>query len=295
MKVLMASTRFESLTGPEMYLYELSRELVAAGHHVGIISNPSGEIAERAAHNGVELLHFAQASLLNRRQPPDIVHLNQPEAAQEILSMLPAAPVVQTVHSEADWDSPVVDHRVKKYICIRQSIQRHLGSSHGIRKQSAQVICSPIDLSRFEPVPRWGTHRRKMVVFVGAIEQRRRASILHLIDRSTSEGFDLRIVGHRVEPYLDEVRLPNVQILPPMWNVERYLDCADETAGVLLGRTTLEGWACGKPGWVYDVDDLGEILSVRLEQPPGDMREFDSRVVAGKTVELYASVLGRSG
>lgn len=291
MKVLITSLSFQSLTGSEMYVYELSRELAAAGHEVTIMSQTGGEIAQRAAFNGVQVIHFQQAPFV--RLAPDIVHLNQPQPSQAVLVMVPGVPAVQTVHSEADCESPVIDPRVRKYICIRPSIQKHLLSSHGIRVKSTSVIYNPIDFSRFRPDPARGTHERRRVVFVGTIDRMRRPSILHLVDRSVKEDFDLLIVGQRVEPYLDGLRLANVQVLPPAWNVEEYLVDADETAGVLLGRTTIEGWACGKAGWIYDVDDRGEIRSVKLEQPPKDMSEFDSRGVAVRVVKLYETVLGR--
>ena len=38
-----------------------------------------------------------------------------------------------------------------------------------------------------------------------------------------------------------------------------------------MGRTTIEGWMCGKKGWIYDVDSKGEIISKNLHEIPNDM------------------------
>ena len=50
----------------------------------------------------------------------------------------------------------------------------------------------------------------------------------------------------------------NLKITP---EIEKFVKECDETAGILLGRTTIEGWMCGKPSWIYKVDSGGFILS----------------------------------
>ena len=83
----------------------------------------------------------------------------------------------------------------------------------------------------------------------------------------------------------------HVKYFPPTPNVEEYIHKCDETASILLGRTTIEGWMCGKKGWIYDVDSYGKILSKKLHDIPNDMDKFKSDNVAKKIMEQYISVL----
>ena len=69
--------------------------------------------------------------------------------------------------------------------------------------------------------------------------------------------------------------------------VEPYVKNCYETAGILLGRTTIEGWLCGKSGWIYNVDDKGEILNKRKHEVPSDVSKFDYMEVAKKIKEKY--------
>jgi hypothetical protein len=66
---------------------------------------------------------------------------------------------------------------------------------------------------------------------------------------------------------------------------------ADETAGILLGRTTIEGWLCGKGGWIYDVDDKGIILGKKFYKVPEDVDKFKRENVVSKVLEQYKEIL----
>jgi len=59
-----------------------------------------------------------------------------------------------------------------------------------------------------------------------------------------------------------------------------------ETAGILLGRRTIEGWLCEKPGWIYNVDENGYILNKEKYNLPEDINE-----VAKKIKEEYIKIL----
>jgi GT2 family glycosyltransferase len=279
---------FRFLTGSELYVYELCRELRERGHKVTVIAQSGGEVDARAGALGVEVFDYRRAPYSTIR--PDILHVSQREPASLALRMFPGVPVVATVHSQYDVESPLVDPRVATYICVRPEVMEHVVAEHGVSPERCEVIYNPIDLSRFRPHA--GEPRdRPLVVFVGTVDRLRRPTILHLIERSKAEGFDLRIVGPRYEDYLDSVFFPHVQVKEPVWDIERYLCDADQTAGILLGRTTIEGWACGKPGWIYKVDERGEILSYDLHRPPKDMTPFDSRLVADRILAVYDSAL----
>jgi hypothetical protein len=66
-----------------------------------------------------------------------------------------------------------------------------------------------------------------------------------------------------------------------------YVQRCSETAGILLGRTTIEGWMCGKSGWIYDVDEKGQITDKTFASPPEDISKFYSSVVSREILKLY--------
>ena len=64
-----------------------------------------------------------------------------------------------------------------------------------------------------------------------------------------------------------------------------------ETAGILLGRTTIEGWMCGKSGWIYNVDKYGKIINKEKFDIPDDVIKFDYMEIAKKIKEEYIKIL----
>ena len=48
---------------------------------------------------------------------------------------------------------------------------------------------------------------------------------------------------------------------------------------------------CGKSGWIYDVDNTGNILSKELHEVPSDIDKFNSTNVAKETIKQYESIL----
>jgi hypothetical protein len=59
------------------------------------------------------------------------------------------------------------------------------------------------------------------------------------------------------------------------------------TAGILLGRTTLEGWCCDIPGYMYIIDIHGNILDIETTAPDNIKTLCDSKNVAQQHLILY--------
>jgi hypothetical protein len=83
----------------------------------------------------------------------------------------------------------------------------------------------------------------------------------------------------------------HVRVFPPTWDLKNFLMNASETAGIQLGRTTIESWIAGKKSWIYKVDPAGIILSKELTEAPEDVNKFYSENVAKQTRELIVNVL----
>ena len=99
------------------------------------------------------------------------------------------------------------------------------------------------------------------------------------------------IVGRKRTSILDNLGLDHVKYFEPTWSVESYIEQCDITAGILLGRTTIEGWLCGKPGIIYDIDESGEIKSKKLHNPPEDINKFSSKTIIGEIIKTYELAL----
>ena len=81
----------------------------------------------------------------------------------------------------------------------------------------------------------------------------------------------------------------NVEYFGESEKVEDYYHKCDVTAGILLGRTTVEGYLCGKPGWIYYVDKKGNIKDKEYTEVPNNLEIFDKKYSIDKFKELYIS------
>jgi Glycosyltransferase Family 4 len=245
-------------------------------------------MAEPAGAAGIRTYRIPQT-------PPgqfDIIHANELYPTHWALSRFPGTPLICTVHSQYPCEQPLVHPRVLHYICVRPEVQEKITRIDGVPVEKTSVIYNPIDFGRFRDGGR-GTgagDREKRVLFCGTIDALRKRSILDLIERATTEGFELRLVGIKActyDGYIDHGLPPSVSWYDQTWHVEEHVRWCDETAGILLGRTTIEGWACGKPGWIYDIDLGGRIKSRALHQPPAEMERFEARHVTDQIEALY--------
>lgn len=287
MKILYAIDSFVNLTGAEMYVYELAREMISHGHQV-MISAPEtrlgGEIVARATQIG------AGIAPLNGRLRPlqfDIIHASEPGPTQFCLNNLVSEKFFCSIHSQWDLENPIPSPRILKYICIREEIQEKIIRANGIPAEKTIVIMNGIDLSRFNKNYVSVPHPEKRVLMVGTIDPLRATMILDLIRRKKNEGFDLWICGAVYLPKLiGQIRMATT-LISPRWNIEEIVKECDQTAGIQLGRSTIEGWACGKSGWIYEIDLAGNIIRSTLYDPPADMQRFDIKYMAEKIFSLY--------
>jgi len=283
LNILFSLINYSYLTGAELYVYELSREFIYRGHEVTIISpRVGGEIAERTRKYGVNIHDFNNMpSDLN----PDILHVMEYMPAEWAIHFWPETPAVATVHSEYPCERPYIHKNIKRYICIRPTVVDKIKKVDKIPPSRIRQVCNGIDFRRFHKVD--NESDKRLIVFPGTIDYLRREAHLHLIGWANEEGFDILLIGKKHDTYLP----PDVRWIDSVWDIERYIQEATETAGILLGRTTIEGWACGKPGWIYDIDLAGRIKSLKLHDPPKDIEKYNITNVATQILEIYNAVI----
>ena len=314
-KVLLSCLFFKTFTGSEMYVYELARSLKKLNCDVTVLSDIDGPLSKIAQQQGIKVLPFnnppgykigdgkwslntpqgitvSQPNVLYKISEVnfDIIHTQHNPITNHICSLYPNVPKISTIHSEViSLEDPVINESIHKYICIRPEIQNHIVEKFQINKKNTEVIYNPIDTNRFNTK---NTKVYPYILFVGTIDYLRENTIKDLIEYSKSQNKELWIVGENKANYLNEI-LDNshVKHFPATNKVEDYVKNCTETAGILLGRTTIEGWLCGKPGWIYNVDDKGKILDKTRHEVPSDVLKFDSKEVGKKIKEEYIKIL----
>ena len=151
------------------------------------------------------------------------------------------------------------------------------------------MIYNPVDKEKFTVK---NPQDKNYVLFVGTIDYLRKETILDLIDYTRENNKELWLVGEDHSNYMDTLKsYEHVRIFPPTWDLKNFLMNASETAGIQLGRTTIESWIAGKKSWIYKVDPAGIILSKELTEVPEDVNKFYSENVAKQTRELIVNVL----
>jgi len=315
LKVLIGCLYFNNLTGSVLYVYELAKELTKQNCEVHIVSQLNDVMVKRIEKFGVKCFSL--------REPPgyklgdgkwalntpngvvtsqqgqiykmkdvkyDILHLNHKPITEHLLKLYPNIPAVNTVHSEVipKLEEPVIHENIKKYITIRESIADFICDGWNILKEKVSVIYNPIDSNRFK---HYNNPIKPVTLFVGSIDYLRKNTIRDLIDYTKENNKELWLVGEKRDDFIDEIKDDHVKYYPPTWDIEKYVKECDETASVLMGRTTIEGWFCGKSGWIYEIDDKGNILKKGKHDPPIDIDKFKSENIASQIIKEYESVI----
>jgi glycosyltransferase involved in cell wall biosynthesis len=158
-----------------------------------------------------------------------------------------------------------------------------------IPEEMIEVIYNPVDNEKFKPkeIP-----SENYVLFVGTIDYLRKETILDLIDYTREIGKELWLVGEDNGNYLPQILFEShVKHFPSTWNVEDFISKSYETAGIQLGRTTIESWMSGKSSWIYKVDSNGFIMSKEKFNPPSDIEKYHTLKVAQKIKNEYLKLL----
>ena len=319
LKVLIGCLNFNGYTGSELYVFELAKQLIKEGCEVSVCSNVGQPLASAAHKLGIKMyslqeppgfkLGDGQWTLKSvegevTSQPNtlyklsdikfDVIHLNHKPVTEHLSRLYPDTPMICSIHSEViNLEEPVLLPEIKKYIAIRPEIKEYITNKFNVDSELVNVIYNPIDAERFKVSKNAEKRDKKRILFVGTIDYLRRETIQDLINTTEANNEELWLVGKQNDTYLPQMieGKSHVTYFEPTSNVEKYIQQCDETAGILLGRTTIEGWMCGKGGWIYDVDSSGSIISKAFHDVPLDIDKFNSNNVAKQIINEYESIL----
>lgn len=286
MKILIACMSFKKLTGSEIYIFELAKNLIKFNHDITIASYYLGDPLVSLANN----LRIQCVSIDNLNDIEyDLIHCQHTPVVNFLVDKFPNILKVCTIHSEIiSLENPIIHDSIKKYIAIRPSIKEHLEQKYKIESSKIEIIFNPIDETKFFPKE---TKNHNSILFVGTVDYLRKNTIYDLINTSKKENKNLWIIGDNQSDYLNDIlKYDHVFYHESTYDISKYTQSCNETAGIMLGRTTIEGWMCGKPGWIYEVDNNGLILNKKLHNPPNDIEKFHSSNVAKQINKIYTSL-----
>lgn len=288
MKVLIGCLFFFSRTGSEMYVFELAKNLMKMDCDVTVVSpNINGVLAVEARNIGIKVNTFES---LPKDVVFDIIHTQHQPITLELIRRFPTTKKIATIHSEVlDAEYPIIHPSIVEYIAIRPNIVEMLVNKFKIPREKISLIYNPIDNEKFHPLDVDGENA---ILFVGTVDYLRRAALFDMVEHTKEREMNLWIIGKNHSDYLQQLlESSHVKYFEPTPDVEQYIHRCKETAGILLGRTTIEGWMCGKPGWIYEIDHGGNILSKNFFDVPTDVEKFHSTTVAKQIKERYEKIL----
>ena len=270
-RILIGCLLFREFTGSEMYVYELAKGLLKENYEVSIVSpNIGGGLTNIAISEGIKVYTF---TTLPKNHQFDLIHCQHVPVTQQLIKLYPTTKKICTIHSEVNQlENPVQHFTIFKYLAIRPEIKNHLIKNFGIPENQIEVIYNPIDDKRFNTN---NTKDDGYLLFVGTIDYLRKNTILDLVEYTRENNQEFWLVGKNHANYLQNViSNPHVKYFDSTPEIEKFVKNSSVTAGILLGRTTIEGWLCSKPGWIYNVDNNGQILGKELFNPPQDVDKF---------------------
>ena len=304
LRVLICCQFFKNYTGSEVSNYELSRELVKLGCDVTIITSMVGDpLLSKAQKNGVKVYSFGnlpnhrlnsegQFQFVKNEKEFDIIHVNHKPIGELILQLYPNTPAVMHVRSEVIpvFEVPIINPVIKRYISIRETVTEYI-KTFGITDDQIVTIDNPFDYTRFNTNYKQVKNEKEVVLFIGTLDYLRIKIILDLIEMTAENNQELWVIGHDNGDNLKLITGEHVKYLGVKSNVEEYLKKCDYTAGIFKGRTTIEGFLCGKQGWIYVVDKEGNILNRELTAVPTDVEKYRSDFSAEQVFKLYEEVI----
>jgi hypothetical protein len=282
MKILLGCLNANGLGGSELYHYELARELDAAGHDVTLFTLRQIDWTDQVR---LQLQHVRQLDTTNLdiSEKYDIIVASQPQVNLFMLEHFKETPIISIIHSEIRSEDPVLDPRISHYIAIRQPIADMLINEYKIPADKVSLIYNPIDTSRFNSAEVVKLERHSGI-FVGEVmDPIRFKAVQHLVTQCIENDWDLYLMSDSRHDF----KHPNIKYVDKRWDTENLVQCMDFTAGILLGRTTLEGWCCDVPGYMYIIDIHGNILNFEHTAPENIKQLCDSKYVAEQHIQLY--------
>lgn len=295
MKIVLGCISFKDLTGSEIYYYELGKALQRAGHSITIYAAVTGEGAL------LEFMKKEKASL-EVKNIKDFDYSTEEEIDTVICSHKGVTDffcdlkkkhglkynIIDVCHSEySGLERPCQREEIDYYVAIRPAIKDRLINLYKIEEKKVSMIWNPFNMERFHYEKRetfdLENGKDYKILMHGTIDQFRKPIIESMANFCRDKGWELTLLGKDHGDYLGALLEEYKGIVKhhdAVENPEEFIKKADATCSVYIGRSTIEGWLCGVPGFVYTVDERGSITACNLHFPPNDLSVYDENNTA---------------
>lgn len=270
MRIAHVIRQFFDYSGAEIYVYELAREQLRLGHEVCVAAPiQGGDLRLRMMKVGVIVMQPTQALAEFK---PDLLHIHNAHVVKE--EATEKVPSVATLH---DAEDSIDRGEIRKWVVVRPELARLVPAL-------AVHIPNGFDLERFRPMSLPASDRPKVLCIGNFRDKRRLAMLEDLLVQSEKGEIGLTLVGLGIAT---RVLRRGATICSMRWDVENLIALCTHTAGVYVGRTTIEGWLCGRPGWIYDEKGNKELLNPSL----GVNEKYNIKTVTGQVMRIYQEFL----
>ncbi len=296
MKILLGCLNVNDLGGSELYHYELARELRQAREDVTLFTLRDIKLTSKVRDKLTDLgIRQVDTRSLNVREHFDIIVSSQPGPTSYLLDYFVDTPFINIIHSEIRSEDPILYPGIVHYIGIRESIVEMLKADYKIPENKVSLIYNPIDKSRFNRDNNFSKFSdksgRTTGLFIGEVlDNIRSKSVSRLINHCIEKDYDLLLMS---ESKFDLIH-PNIQYIDKRWNTEEVIKKVDFTAGILVGRTTLESWCCGVPSIVFYINKWGDVHHAGSVEIEHIETLCDSKYVVAQHLNLYKEILNGS-
>lgn len=205
--------------------------------------------------------------LIHNHKKIDLILVSQPQPTSILCNYhYNNIPKISIIHSALRSEDAIKHESIKHYISVQPDIYRCLKNQYGIKTKDITMIYNPIDDTRFKKFPQHMSNING--VLIGEINDPLRTQMIeHAVQNCILQGLGLTIISNSKYDFKHEL----IKVVDPYYNTEEYLKYADFTVGI-GGRTTIEGWLCGLPSYIYKVKPDGSILDIQLKYPPKNLR-----------------------
>ncbi len=147
-RILITNLWLKDWTGTELFVRDIARGLLAAGHHPVIYSPRLGRLAAEIRKETIPVVD----DLSKLAAPPDIIHGQHANETLTALLHFPNAPALYFCH---DWyfdeDYPPRFPRILRYVAVDDACYDKLVYERAVPEDRAHLVSQFVDLARFAP------------------------------------------------------------------------------------------------------------------------------------------------
>lgn len=161
LKVLITNLMLEGWTGTELFVRDVARGLLQAGHRPVLYSPRLGRLAAEIGKETIPVID----DLSQLATPPDIIHGQHVNETLTALLHFTNTPALYFCH---DWyfadDHPPRFPRILRYVAVDDQCYDKLVYEHGVPEERTQIISQFVDVDRFAPRPALPTKPQRAAV-----------------------------------------------------------------------------------------------------------------------------------